>query len=77
MSIQELDLANRKILLCINSVFDELKNILFSVQLNCRKDDLEAGLMLLSQAKQDGVTPNLVMCKCIIGKFAGLSTFSF
>lgn len=35
---------------------------------NCRKDDLEVGLMLLSQAKKDGLAPNLVMCRCLIGK---------
>ena len=34
-----------------------------------RKDDLEVGFMLLSQARKDGVTPNLVMSRCIIGKF--------
>lgn len=38
------------------------------VSFDCRMDDLEVGLMLLSQAKKDGVAPNLVMCRCIIGK---------
>ncbi|KAI4297591.1 hypothetical protein L6164_037476 [Bauhinia variegata] len=33
-----------------------------------KKDDLEAGQMLLSQAKKDGVFPNLIMCRCIIEK---------
>lgn len=31
-------------------------------------DDIEVGLMLLSQAKKDGVSPNLVMCRCLIGE---------
>ncbi|XP_073278847.1 pentatricopeptide repeat-containing protein MRL1, chloroplastic isoform X1 [Primulina huaijiensis] len=30
------------------------------------KDDLEAGLMLISEAKKDRVAPNLVMCRCIL-----------
>lgn len=33
-----------------------------------RKDDLDIGLMLLSHAKKDGVSPNLVMCRCLLGK---------
>ncbi|RDX65611.1 Pentatricopeptide repeat-containing protein MRL1, chloroplastic, partial [Mucuna pruriens] len=32
-----------------------------------KKDDMEAAQMLLSQAKKDGVAPNLIMCRCIIG----------
>ncbi|KAG5007917.1 hypothetical protein JHK85_026459 [Glycine max] len=32
-----------------------------------RKDDMEAAQMLLSLAKKDGVVPNLIMCRCIIG----------
>lgn len=35
----------------------------------CRKDDVDVGLMLLSEAKEDGITPNLTMFKCVIGKF--------
>ncbi|KAI9128748.1 hypothetical protein K1719_000231 [Acacia pycnantha] len=35
---------------------------------SCKKDDLEAAQMLLSQAKMDGVPPNPVMCRCIIGR---------
>lgn len=45
-----------------------LQSIVFMVSFDCRMDDLEVGLMLLSQAKKDGVAPNLVMCRCIIGK---------
>ncbi|KAL3621318.1 Cation-independent mannose-6-phosphate receptor CI-MPR [Castilleja foliolosa] len=29
-------------------------------------DDLEAGLKLISEAKKDGVTPNNVMCRCLV-----------
>ncbi|KAJ4716706.1 putative Pentatricopeptide repeat-containing protein [Melia azedarach] len=32
-----------------------------------KKDDIEVGLILLSQAKEDGVTPSLTMFKCVIG----------
>lgn len=34
----------------------------------CRKDDMEAAQMLLSQAKKDGAAPTLIMCRCIIGE---------
>ncbi|KAI4297595.1 hypothetical protein L6164_037480 [Bauhinia variegata] len=34
-------------------------------------NDLEAGQMLLSQAKKDGIVPNLIMCRCIIGMCLG------
>ena len=40
-----------------------------------RKDDIEADLMLLSQAKKDGICPNIVMCRCIIGNLIGFSNF--
>jgi hypothetical protein len=33
----------------------------------CRKDDMEAAQMLLSQTKKDGASPTLIMCWCIIG----------
>lgn len=39
-----------------------------------RKDDLNAGLMLLSQAKKDCVPPTLIMGKCIIGKLSGIES---
>lgn len=42
----------------------------------CRKDDIEAGLMLLSQAKKDRIAPNLTMSRCIIGKYVVLNNFS-
>lgn len=42
--------------------------LFLSVQHICREHDLEVGLMLLSQAKKDGVSPNLVMCRCFVGK---------
>lgn len=45
-------------------------SLIFS--LFCRKDDLEAGLMLLSQAKKDCVAPTLIMSKCIISKLNGI-----
>ncbi|KAI4299908.1 hypothetical protein L6164_033329 [Bauhinia variegata] len=35
-------------------------------------DDLEAGQMLLSQAKKDSVVPNLIMCRCTIGDSLGM-----
>lgn len=35
----------------------------------CRKDDIDVGLMILSQARKDSVAPNLVMCRCLVGKF--------
>ncbi|KAJ6925250.1 hypothetical protein NC651_009792 [Populus alba x Populus x berolinensis] len=37
-----------------------------------RKDDLEAGLMILSQAKKDCVAPTLLMGKCIISMLNGI-----
>lgn len=43
-----------------------LTSILFSII--CRNDDLEIAIMLLSQAKEDGIVPTLTMYKCIIGK---------
>lgn len=49
----------------------------FSVHPVCRKDDLESGQMLLSQAENDGVAPNLVMCRCIIGEFYTVVTEFF
>ncbi|KAI9114264.1 hypothetical protein K1719_014914 [Acacia pycnantha] len=44
-------------------------NITYSIVIvaSGKKDDLEAAQMLLSQAKMDGVPPNPVMCRCIIG----------
>lgn len=45
-------------------------SLLSSVHLvTCRKDDLEVGLVLFSQAKKDGISPNLLMSRCILGKF--------
>lgn len=38
----------------------------------CRKDDLEVGLTLYSQAKNDGITPNIVMSRCVIGKLTNI-----
>ncbi|KAK4783097.1 hypothetical protein SAY86_007471 [Trapa natans] len=32
-----------------------------------KKDDLEAGNALFAQAKEDGVLPNITMCRCLIG----------
>ena len=43
-----------------NSVFSE-----FSV---CRKDDFEVSFKLLSRTKEDGVSPNFIMCRCITSK---------
>lgn len=40
---------------------------IFSTLITYRNDDLEAGLMLIAEAKRDGVGPNLVMCRCVIG----------
>ena len=40
-----------------------------------RKDDLEVGLVLFPQAKKDGIFPNIVMCRCIIGKLTWYSNF--
>lgn len=49
------------------SIYWKWKFNLFPLHPDCRKDDLEAGMMLLSQAEKDKVVPNLVMCRCIIG----------
>ena len=49
-------------------------NLRHSKLFSYRKDDLEVGL-ILSQAKNDGICPNIVMCRCIIGKLIGFSNF--
>ena len=34
----------------------------------CRKDDFEVSFKLLSRAKEDGVSPYFIMCRCITSK---------
>lgn len=45
-----------------------LFSIAYFFSIVCRSDDLEIALMLLSQAKEDGIVPTLNMYRCIIGK---------
>jgi hypothetical protein len=33
---------------------------------------MEAAQMLLSQAKKDGASPTLIMCRCIVGEYCGI-----
>lgn len=45
-------------------------NIVFFIW---RNDELELGSELFSQARKDGVFPNLIMCKCLTGKLCRFS----
>ncbi|KAK2978321.1 hypothetical protein RJ640_017172 [Escallonia rubra] len=68
----EVFLEMKRVGLCANTI---TYSVLFVA--SEKKDDLEVGLMLYSQATKDGLPPNLVMCRSLIGKINGYAVGLF